>query len=310
MKILITDFVHPVLIEQLNEVGEVTYEPDISYEKVLLEAPSFQGLVINSKVKATAEMIANCPDLEFIARLGSGLDIIDLPACKKAGVRVLSAPQGNANAVAEHALAMILSLFNTLEQAHREVAYHHWDRESVRGIELDGRVVGVIGCGNNGSAFVKKLRGFDVEVLIYDKYKPTLGDFHPRQKVTSQAEVIERSDVISLHIPLTQETENMVDMNFLKRMRKSSVLVNTSRGRIVNEEDLIEILQNGHLFGACLDVFHAEKPKKYKKSDLLRMEALAQLNNCVLSPHVAGWTHESFYRIGEILGRNIKSLYI
>ena len=310
MKILITDFAHPILAELLSDLGEVTYNPTMTYEEVLEEAVKYNGIVINSKVKVSAKMIDSCPDLKFIGRLGSGLDIIDLPACKKAGIEVFSAPQGNANAVAEHVLAMILSLFNKLEQAQREVTFHHWDRESVRGIELDGRVVGVIGCGNNGSAFVKKLRGFDVEVLIYDKYKHSFAELHRNQRLVTQDELIAKADVISLHIPLTQETLGLVDKDFLSAMKKDAVIVNTSRGKIIDERALLKMLKNKYLYGACLDVFEAEKPKKFSQEDLIRMEAFAQLPNCVLSPHVAGWTIESFYRIGEILGRNIKSLYI
>lgn len=301
-KILITDDVHPLLVEGLQLVGEVTYTPKIPYAQVKETIGEYWGIVINSKIIVNREFLNLATQLKWVGRLGSGLDIIDLPAAKEQGVAIINSPGGNANAVGEHALGMLLALYNKLIPSHRMVSQlEPWDRESMRGIELDGKTVGVIGCGNAGSAFIRKLRGFDVKVLVYDKYLDELPAIHANQSSAALDELLSKSDVVSFHIPLTDETRNWADASFFHRMNRSSVLINTSRGGILRLGSAIEALNEGKLAGLCLDVFPNEKPSRYDSNDKKLMTQLAEMQQVVLSPHVAGWTVESKRKLAEIL---------
>lgn len=301
-RVLVTDDVHPVLLEGLREEGyRVDYEPGISLAEVEAKVAPYTGLVINSKIKAYRPLLDAAKNLKFIARLGSGLDIIDLPLAAERGVRVYSAPEGNRNAVAEHALGMLLALFNHLPRADRQVRQGNWQREQNRGRELMGLTVGVIGYGNTGSSFVRKLGGMGVQVQVYDKYRHYYAEGLPWVKEGKMEEVQQKSDVISLHLPLTKETHHLVDERFLAACRDGLILVNTSRGRVVHTPDLMAALRSGKVGGACLDVFENEKPATYSRQEADLYTELYQMENMLLSPHVAGWSVQSKKRIAVIL---------
>ena len=301
-RVLVTDGVHTHLIDGLSAIFQVDYRPDIGYQEVCEIIPDYHGLVINSKVKVDKAFLDRAPLLSWVGRLGSGLDVIDLVAAKASGVTVMNSPEGNANAVGEHALCMLLSLLNKISLGDDMVrTMSPWDRESMRGRELDGMTVGIVGCGHTGSAFVKKLRGFDVSVLIYDKYRSDIPDLHPNQKATSLEDVVEHSDVISLHLPLTAETQNWIDGDFMKNLKSGCIILNTSRGAVVKLDDLVLALKSGKIGGACLDVFECEKPDQYTPRQLETMEYLTQNSHVMMSPHVAGWTIESKLKIAQVL---------
>lgn len=306
-KILVTDDVHPLLLRGLNELGHVDYEPGISYEDTLERISSYKGIIVNSKILVNRDFVGKASNLRWVGRLGSGLDIIDFTATKSRGIQVVNSPEGNANAVGEHALGMLLSLFNNLCAGDRMVrSLEKWDRESMRGRELDGLTIGVIGFGHTGPAFVKKLQGFDVNVKVYDKYREHIPKIHRFQTSCDLDMLLSASDVVSLHVPLTDETSNMVDGHFLREMKSQSILINTSRGRIVDLEELSEHLVSGKLGGACLDVFENEKPETFDRRMTGIMSELSEMKNVILSPHVGGWTIESKRKIAEILLKRIK----
>lgn len=301
-KILITDDVHPLLIEGLSHLGEVDFDPTIPYEKVKEIVSDYWGIVINSKIIVDQEFLNRAVQLAWVGRLGSGLDIIDLPAAAARGVDIINSPGGNANAVGEHALGMLLALLNKLIPSDRMVRrMAPWNRESMRGVELDGKTVGIIGCGHAGSAFVRKLRGFDVRVLIYDKYRTSIPPIHPNQEEVPLETLLRQSDIVSFHVPLTSETRHYADASFLSAMKKNSILINTSRGKVVDLPQAVEALHSEKLAGLCLDVFPNEKPVSYTTDEKKCMSQLADKQNVVLSPHVAGWTVESKRKLAEIL---------
>ncbi len=310
-KALVTDDCHPVLLEGLEKMGyRCDFEPNISPAETLKRIGDYEGLVINSKILVNRAFLDAAKKLEFVARLGSGMEIVDREYAEKLGVKVISSPEGNRNAVAEQAMGMLLALSNNLLRADREVRQKIWRREANRGWELREKTVGIIGFGHTGSSFAKKLAGFEVEVLAFDKYKPVrpshpggtgfAKDFsHVRE--TEMGEIFEKSDIISLHLPLTDETKFLVNQNFVKKCKRGVIIINTSRGKCVNTLDLVEALENGQVGGACLDVFENEKPETFTPAEHEIFDRLYKMENVVLSPHVAGWTFESKYLLGKIL---------
>jgi D-3-phosphoglycerate dehydrogenase / 2-oxoglutarate reductase len=300
--VLITDKVHPLLTGGLAALGyTVTMQPLISLEEVRRIIGGYQGLIINSKIRVDEAMLAAAPGLLFIGRLGSGMEIIDLEAAARRGVAVFSAPEGNANAVAEHALGMLLSLSNHLSRCDRQVRAGLWDREGNRGWELAGRTLGIIGLGHTGSAFARKLRGLDVVVLGYDKYREDWDRDLPWVERVALADLQARADILSLHLPLTPETRGFVDRTFLEACRPGVVLINTARGNQVDSGALVEALEAGRAGGACLDVFDNERPDRFTPEERVLYSRLYALDQVVLSPHVAGWTRESLRGIGAVL---------
>lgn len=307
-KVLITDYVHDALIEGLESLGyEVEYDQHFSADKLPSKLPDLSGIVINSKIKMTQERIALAPHLQFIARLGSGLEIIDLEAAKAQNVKVYNSPEGNRNAVAEHAIGMLLNLSNKILKGDREVRNKTWRREQNRGFELAGKTIGIVGMGNTGQSLAKKLSGWALRVVFYDPYVLTIPNELNYIEQVSLEELQKIADIISLHVQLTPETNQLVDELFLSNCKKGAVLINTSRGRVVNTKDLIKFLENGHLYGACLDVFENEKTQTYSSEENSMYEKLYAMNNVVLTPHVAGWTHESLYKIANVLLEKIKT---
>lgn len=301
--VLITDDCHPILTEGLMAMGYTCdYRPDISPEETIQVIPAYEGLVINSKILVNRPFLDSAEKLRFVARLGSGMEIVDREYAALKGVVVMSSPEGNRNAVAEQALGMLLALANNLLRGDRQVRQNIWERESNRGFELKGRTVGIIGFGHTGSQFARKLQGMDMRVLAYDKYKAA-GYAKDSPWVEEVAlEVIQASaDIISLHLPLTDETRHYADKKFFQSCKPGFMLLNTSRGKCVKTMDLIEALESGSVGGACLDVFENEKPATYTEAEAAMYDRLHQFENVVFSPHVAGWTHESKKMLASVL---------
>lgn len=310
-QILHIDSNHSLLWNQLEQAGFVNHE-DFTSSKADIEAKihHYQGIVIRSRFKIDQTFLDKATNLQFIARVGAGLESIDCEYAQSKNIALIAAPEGNRNAVAEHSLGMILSLFNNLNQADAEIRAGHWNRESNRGHELDGKTVGIIGYGNMGMAFAKKLRGFDVDVLCYD-IQENVGDDNARQVnfVEFQAKV----DVLSLHLPWTPETDKMVDAAFINGFAKSIWIINTSRGKNIVTADLVAALQSGKVLGAGLDVLEYEKLSfETLFQDATTPEAFQYLlnaKNVILTPHIAGWTFESHERLAQVIVDKIKALY-
>ena len=311
LKILITDHVHSYLIDKLGDFGyEVNYLPNISWDEAYQIIGDYQGIVINTKMKMNKQMLDKTNGLKFIARLGSGLDIIDLEYCKAKKVVVINSPEGNRNAVAEHILGMLLMLLNKLKSADSNVRQGKWDREFHRGFELEGKTIGIIGYGNTGAQFARIISGMDVEIIVFDKYKAGFSKKDTYVKEVSLNDITSRADIISLHVPLSAETHYMVDAKLLSECRKNCILINSSRGNVVHLSSLVNALENGAISGACLDVLENEKPPSFTGAEQLLYERLYQLKNVVLSPHVAGWTYESKFKIAKILADKISAMKI
>ncbi|OCB75375.1 2-hydroxyacid dehydrogenase [Flavobacterium crassostreae] len=311
INILHIDSNNPILWEQLQKSGFTNHQ-DFTATKEEIEAKihHYHGIVIRSRFKIDKQFLDKATNLQFIARVGAGLESIDCEYAKTKNLTLIAAPEGNRNAVAEHSLGMILSLFNNLNKADREIRSGHWNRESNRGHELDGKTVGIVGYGNMGKSFAKKLRGFEVEVLCYDILE-NVGDANAKQ--VSLQELQQKTDVLSLHIPWTPETNKMVDSVFIAGFKKPFWIINTSRGNNIVTADLVAAMQLGRILGAGLDVLEYEKLSfETLFQDQTTPEAfqyLLQAPNVVLTPHVAGWTFESHACLAEIIVDKIKAKY-
>jgi len=308
MRILHLDTNHPILLKQLNELG-FTNDEDYTSSKEEIEAKIhlYDGFILRSRFSIDKNFIDKATNLKFIGRVGAGLENIDCFYAASKNIELIAAPEGNRNAVGEHTLGMLLSLFNKLNKADKEVRNGQWLREENRGIELDGKTVGLIGYGNMGKSFAKKLRGFDVDVICYD-IKPDVGDKNCRQ--VSLHELHERADVLSLHTPQTELTKNMITIDFINKFKQNLWLINTARGSSVVTNDLVEALKAGKILGAGLDVLEYEKSSfENLFSDGKMPKAFAyliQTENVLLSPHVAGWTIESHEKLAQTIVDKIK----
>lgn len=305
-RILITDRVHPIAVERLTAAGiDVDYRADLDYETFQSLLPEYDGVIINSRSPMGRDNILRARRLRLIGRLGSGLDIIDLPTAEEEGVAVINVPEANSNAVAEHAMGMLLALMNGIVAADREVRAGEWNREVRRGVELAGKTVGLLGYGHTGRAMAQKLKGFDVRIKVFDKYKQRFAEDSRIVGECSLQEVQEDSDILSLHLPLTDETKGMINAQFLSRCKEGMILVNTSRGKICQTADILSSLQSGHLAGAAIDVLEQEGKKDLSSEKEKLYRALFAQENTVLSPHIAGWTEESLYKIADAIATKI-----
>lgn len=311
IKILHIDSNHPLLWSQLELAG-FQNESDYISSKEAIESKiqNYHGIVIRSRFKIDKTFLDKALNLQFIARVGAGLESIDCEYAENKGIHLIAAPEGNRNAVGEHALGMILSLFNNLNQANTEVKTGQWNREANRGHELDGKTIGIIGYGNMGKAFAKKLRGFDVEVLCYD-IKENVGDENAKQ--VSLAEFQQKVEVLSLHTPWTPTTDKMINETFINSFSKPFWIINTARGKNIVTADLVKALQANKILGAGLDVLEYEKlsfenlfDEESKNKDF---EYLRQANNVLLTPHIAGWTFESHEKLAQTIVNKIKAIY-
>jgi len=304
LKILFIDTVHPLLKQELskNHICDTAYNKSKTEIQEMIQ--EYQGIIIRSRFKIDRQFIDCGSSLQFIARAGSGLENIDVDYAESKNIQCYNTAEGNQQAVAEHALGMLLSLFNNLNIADQEVRKGIWEREGNRGIELSGKTVAIIGYGNNGSSFAELLKGFGVTILAYDKY---LADYPHKSTMTT---IQKEADIVSLHIPLTDETTYLVDDNFITSFAKEFYLINTARGKCVNTKHLVTALENGKIKGACLDVLEYEKTSfenLSKEGFTKEMQYLIKSKKTILSPHVAGWTVESNVKIAEVLLKKITS---
>lgn len=311
MRILHLDTNHPLLLNQLTDLG-FTNDEDYTSSKSAIEAKIhlYDGFIIRSRFKIDKHFLDKATNLKFIGRVGAGLENIDCEYAASKDIELIAAPEGNKNAVGEHSLAMLLSLFNKLNKADNEVRKGKWLREENRGLELDGKTVGLIGYGNMGKSFAKKLRGFDVEVLCYD-IKQNVGDENCKQ--VSLPELREKSDVLSLHTPETELTKNIINADFINTFKKPFWLINTARGTSVNTNDLVDALKTGKILGAGLDVLEYEKSSfenLFSDNNMPKaFQYLINSENVLLSPHVAGWTIESKEKLAQTIVDKIKSKF-
>lgn len=311
IKILHIDRNHPLLWEQLQQAG-FQNEADFTSSKQEVEAKieNYHGIVIRSRFKIDKTFLDKATNLQFIARVGAGLESIDCDYATAKGIHLIAAPEGNANAVGEHAIGMLLSLFNNLNKANNEVKSGQWKREANRGHELEGKIIGIIGYGNMGKSFAKKLRGFDVTVLCHD-ILPNMGDANATQ--VSLSELQERADVLSLHTPWTPETDKMIKADFINQFKKSFWLINTARGNSVVTADLVDALKSGKILGAGLDVLEYEKlsfETLFEGEKPAAFEYLLEAKNVLLTPHIAGWTFESHQKLAQTIVEKICKIYI
>ena len=307
MRVVFIDTVHEILQNRLETAGfdciDATKSDLATLQETLLNA---DGIVVRSRFPMTAELLDHAPLLKFIARSGAGMENIDLEYCQNRNIQLFNAPEGNRNAVAEHALGMLLTLFNRLHLADREVRTGRWDREGNRGIELDGKTVGIIGYGNNGSAFAKKLSGFHVRILAYDKYTSGFSNDYVQEATID--EIFAQADVLSFHIPQNSETLFMADTAYFEKFQKPIFVINLARGKIIDTKALVAGLKNETISGACLDVLEYEKAsfESFFEQELdPTFQYLLDSEKVLLSPHVGGWTHESYFKLSDVLADKI-----
>ena len=308
-KVIVTDFLHPYMAEWLIGRGfHVDIQPEISNEALFEIIDQYEGLVLSTKILVTPKLVDKAVNLEFIARAGSGMENIDVAYAQSKNIIVVNSPEGNANAVAEHAVGMLLALMNNIVRADNQIRNGIWQREENRGEEIAGKTIGIIGYGHTGSRFASKWKGFEVSVLAHDKYKTGFGDDFVKEAEIS--EIQQKADILSFHLPLNQETHHYFNSAFINGFAKPIWLVNASRGKIVNTADLISTLDNKKVIGAALDVFENEKFYELSGSDLANMQNLTKRHNIILTPHVAGWTHTSHLKLSKILAEKLDALGI
>ena len=304
-KILIVDDIHPVFMERAQTLGySCDYRPTIKPDEALQILGDYAGLVVRSKLNMNKQFLDAGKCLRFICRAGAGIDHIDEAYAAEKGITLINAPEGNMDAVGEHAVGMLLSLMNNFAIADAQIRAGNWLREANRGYELKGKTVGIIGYGFMGHSFARKLSGFEVSVIAYDKYKTGFSDPYARE--VSMEEIVKHSDVLSLHVPLTAETRGLVNQEYLFHFKKPLFLLNTSRGKVVQTRDVLNAIKSGKILGAGLDVLENEKFPALAEQEWF--DELRHSGKVLLSPHIAGWTFESYRKISEVMAEKLKVL--
>jgi D-3-phosphoglycerate dehydrogenase len=304
-KILIADDIHPIFIERAEALGYVCdYQPTIKLDEAMQIIGNYAGLVIRSKFNVDKPLMDAATSLRFVCRAGAGMDNIDVPYAEEKNITLINASEGNMDAVGEHAVGMLLSLMNNFNQADAQIRNGEWNREANRGFELKGKTVGIIGYGFMGKSFAKKLSGFEVEVIAYDKYKTGFSDRYARE--VSMEEIVKHSDVLSIHVPLTKETNGMINNELLFHFKKPIFYINTSRGKVAKVSAVLNGIKEGKIRGAALDVLEVEKFPA-----LIEQEWFAELKQSgkvLLTPHVAGWTFDSYRKISEVMIEKLSAI--
>lgn len=309
-KILFIDTAHPILSEELTLMGfECVHYKGLSRKEITDQLHLYTGVIIRSKIKLDAEALQHATNLKFIGRVGAGMENIDQNYAESKGIVCLNAPEGNRDAVAEHAMGMLLAMLNHLIKVDAEVRQGIWIRDNNRGTEIKGKTVALIGYGNTGTEFARRLMGFGANVMAYDKYKTGFGTEHVKE--VQMEEVFSEADILSLHVPLTEETFHLINKEYITRFRKPIYLINTSRGQCVNTSDLMDAIDSGKVQGAALDVLEIEK-LSFENLDTSNIpdtfKRLFHSEKVILSPHIAGWTHESHYKLAKVLVEKIRDL--
>ncbi len=303
MKIAVLDKVHPIIMETLENYNaeiELHYNTPLEDFKTIIH--NYDGIILRSRLKLDKALLTLAKDLKFIGRPGAGLENIDVDFCDQNNIQVFRSPEGNMDAVGEHALGMLLSLFNNLNRSVLEVKQGKWLREENRGVELKTKTVGILGYGFMGETFSKKLKGFGVNVIAYDKYKTDFSNENVKE--VTLAELFEQTDILSIHTPLTPETIKMVDSDFIERFEKNIYIINTARGKSLVTADLVHQIEEGKVLGACLDVLEYESSSfEFLDSNNIPepLSYLLASNKAIITPHIAGWTHEAKYKMGKVL---------
>ncbi|MCS6934351.1 MAG: hydroxyacid dehydrogenase [Chitinophagales bacterium] len=307
-RILLTDHFHPILRDGLIANGFLVDErPDITQPEVMDVIHHYEGLVINSKIFAGEALFSRAPQLRFVCRAGSGLEVIDRDAAQRRGIAFFNSPEGNRQAVGEHALALLLNLLRHVTRAYMQIQNNEWVREENRGVELRGKTIALLGYGNTGQAFARVLAGFDVCVLAYDKYKQGFSNLTALEATLPM--IFETADILSIHLPLTEETRYMVNAAFLRNFKKPIWVINTARGKNLHTGDLLTALNEGRVVGAALDVLENENLQALTESERVTFDLLKNHPRVLLTPHIAGWTHESKCKIAEVLLEKILQFY-